>query len=180
MKGKSRMHVECTSDSAFIFHPLTGRRNTVSLVGKSYLVSGGVLSSQEDMKVPYVTIVVGAVLCFIGLFGYFFSNSENPSLTALIPSLFGAVLAVCGIIARNPLLRMHVMHVAVLTGLVGLVMAAARLSMKWGNLFSDDLSLARPPRMAFLMALVCLIYVVLCIRSFIVARRHRKASETAT
>ena len=65
---------------------------------------------------PYVTIAFGAILIALGLHGYFDSPDPEPSLTALIPVPFGAVLAVCGIIARNPKLRMHVMHAAVRSG----------------------------------------------------------------
>lgn len=131
---------------------------------------------------PYVTIAVGAILCFIGLFGYFGSAAENPSLTALIPLLFGAILAVCGIIARNPNLRKHVMHFAVTVGLVGFLMAFGRLFMKLNVIVSDDPTVDRfPIRIVFAMGVVCLLFVVLCIGSFIAARRRRnKAPETAS
>jgi hypothetical protein len=130
------------------------------------------------MNMPIITIAAGAILCVLGLFGYFGSASENPSLTALIPFFFGDVLVVCGIIARNPRLRMHVMHAAVLVGLVGFLAAGGRVAMKWSTLFSDDPNLdPRAVRMAFLMALVSLIYVIVCIASFIAARRRRKAGE---
>lgn len=130
---------------------------------------------------PYITIVAGAILCFIGLFGYFGLTAENPSVTALIPFFFGDVLVVCGIIARNPRLRMHVMHAAVLVGLVGFVLAFGRLFMKLNVIISDDPQIDRRPlRLTFSMGVVCLVYVVMCIGSFIAARRRRTNASQST
>jgi hypothetical protein len=104
----------------------------------------------------HVTIVTGVILCAIGAFGYFWTTTENPSPTALIPAAFGAVLIVLGI--------------------VGFILAGGRGFMKLGLAASDDLSVARPVRMVLLMAIVCLIYVALCVNSFLAARRRRAAS----
>ncbi len=72
---------------------------------------------------------------------------------------------------------MHAMHVAVLLGLVGAVAALGRMAMKLStlipSLISDDPTIHRPVRSTFLMALVCIVYVALCVRSFIQARRRR-------
>ena len=127
---------------------------------------------------PNITIGFGAVLCAIGLFGYFGSASENPSMTALIPFFFGVVLIVCGVLARMDRFRMHAMHAAVLVSLVGFLAAAGRGVPKLGMLVSDIPDIEkRPVRLVLLMALVCLIHVVLCVGSFIAARRRRAQSS---
>jgi hypothetical protein len=125
------------------------------------------------IAMPIVTIVVGAVLTAIGLFGYFGSASESPSVTALIPAFLGGALIVCGLVAHKPNLRMHAMHVAVLLALLGAIAALVRAVPKFGLLASDDPTFRRPVAMMFLMAITCIIYVVLCVRSFISARRRR-------
>jgi hypothetical protein len=126
----------------------------------------------------HVTIATGVVLCAIGLFGYFNSASETPSPTALIPAAFGAVFIVLGIVAHKAGARKQAMHAAAAVGLIGFLLAGGRGFMKLGQAASDDLSISRPVRMVLLMAIVCLIYVILCVRSFIAARRNRVSAGT--
>jgi low temperature requirement protein LtrA len=121
----------------------------------------------------HVTIATGVILCAIGLFGYFGSASESPSPTALIPAGFGAVFIVLGIVAHKASVRMHAMHAAAALGLIGFILAGGRGFMKIGLAASDDLTISRPVRLVILMALVCLIYVCMCVWSFISARRRR-------
>lgn len=126
----------------------------------------------------HVTVFFGVILSAIGLFGYFASAQEAPSPTALIPAAFGVLLIIAGIVAHRAAVRMHAMHAAVVVGLLGFLMAAGRIAMK-GNisgLFSDDVTVRRPVAMITLMALTCFIYVVLCVGSFIAARRRRTRS----
>jgi len=127
--------------------------------------------------VHHITIGVGVILVALGLFGYFGSASDSPSPTALIPAGFGAVLIVLGIVAHKPGVRKHAMHAAAAVGLIGFLMAGGRGIMKLGLAASDDLTISRPVRLTLLMSLVCLIYVGLCIGSFISARRRRTAGS---
>jgi hypothetical protein len=133
------------------------------------------------MNVAYVTIGFGAILSLLGVFGYFHAEPDHRSLTALIPLVFGVGLLVCGaVVLSKPSLRMHVMHVAVLLGLVGFLAGAGRLFSKLNVIVSDDPSIDRfPIRMVAAMAVVCLVYTGLCVGSFIAARRRRKAGEGA-
>ena len=117
------------------------------------------------------TILFGVALCGIGLFGYFGSLSESPSPTALIPAGFGALFIILGFISFLPAARKHAMHAAAALGLIGFLLAGGRGFMKLGLAASDDLTISRPVRLVILMALICLIYVILCVRSFIAARR---------
>jgi hypothetical protein len=85
----------------------------------------------------------------------------------LIPAAFGLLIAILGgIAAAKPDLRKHLMHVAVLLGLIGFLIPAIRLLMKIGQLTMSAAVLSQ-----LAMALVCLGFVILAVRSFIDARR---------
>src|SRR5262249_22137129 len=124
----------------------------------------------------HVTLAVGVILSAIGLFGYFWSVSPDPSPTALIPTGFGVVMIVLGLLAHRPSARMHAMHAAAAVGLIGFLLAAGRGFPRLGLAASDDLSISRPVRLVLLMAIVCLAYVGMCVRSFVSARRRRAAA----
>lgn len=119
---------------------------------------------------PFTTIVSGVLLILVGIFGYIFSIIDgNYSPTALIPAAFGLLLLVLGLVARaKESLRMHVMHVAVLVGLLGFAIPAWRIISQISNI---KVSLAVLSQIA--MSVICLVFVILCVKSFIDARRSR-------
>ena len=121
---------------------------------------------------PTTAITSGILLILIGIIGYVFSIIDgNTSLTALIPAAFGILLAILGFVAKSKeSLRMHVMHVAVLVGLIGFVIPAWRILSTISNI---KVSLAVLSQAA--MSVVCLVFVILCVKSFIDARRNRVA-----
>jgi hypothetical protein len=110
-----------------------------------------------------VTIVIGVLLTLLGVGTY------TNSLTALIPAVFGVVLIVLGALSFKATRRKHTMHAAVMVGLIGFVMPAWRLI---GH-FKDESGAAAGAQLA--MALICALFVGLCVNSFIHARRNRKA-----
>ncbi len=119
---------------------------------------------------PSTAIVSGILLILIGIIGYVFSIIDgNTSWTALIPAAFGLVLDILGIAAKQmESLRKHLMHAAVIVGLLGFLIPAGRLLTKMGDI---KVSLAVFSQAA--MAVVCLVFVILSILSFIKARRER-------
>ena len=119
---------------------------------------------------PSLTLWCGRLLALLGIAGYAYGMTQgNASLTALIPAAFGVVLMVLGYIAsRNEGLRKHIMHVAVLVGLIGFIVPAWRLISKF-----DGFTLSAAHLSQLFMAIICLVYVVFCIRSFVNARRSR-------
>ncbi len=121
---------------------------------------------------PSTAIVSGILLILVGIFGYIFSIFDgNTSWTALIPAAFGLLLDILGLAAcYNAGLRKHLMHAAVIVGLLGFLIPAGRILMKMGNI---TVSLAILSQAA--MALICLVFVILCVKSFIDARRNRVA-----
>ena len=122
-----------------------------------------------------VTMVFGVMLLVLGAGFYFATGAAAP--TSLIPAGFGIVLLVCGVLANSPDpgRRMLWMHVAVTVGLLGFLFPGF-MTIKT-LLKAHGAPLARPMAVAEqgIMAIVCLIFVALCVRSFIAARRARLA-----
>jgi hypothetical protein len=113
-------------------------------------------------------VAFGASLMVLGIASYF--GTDMVSLTALIPSAFGLVLLVLGVIARDPGKRKHAMHVAAMIGLLGFAgSASGLLKVLTGNLGArPNAAIAQA-----VMAVMMLLFVALCVRSFIQARRTR-------
>ena len=63
------------------------------------------------------TILIGLLLVIEGLLGFFTTGAVHP--TALIPSGFGLLITLSGLLARKEKFHMHAMHVAVLLALIG-------------------------------------------------------------
>jgi hypothetical protein len=124
--------------------------------------------------VPSFTVRVGILLVIFGIASYV--TTGGVSLTAFIPSVIGALLAVCGLIAtRNPRLRPHAMHIAALLALVGVLGTASAL-LQLPALVSNASVPRRPAVVARIgMALILLVYLGFSVKSFVDARVRRKA-----
>ena len=120
---------------------------------------------------PNTAIWFGRILVLIGIIGYAYGiYGGNASVTAFIPAAFGIILMALGHIAvAKEDLRKHLMHAAVIVALLGFILPAGRLVSKLGDL---TLSAAVVSQVA--MSLVCLIFVVLAVQSFIAARKERE------
>ena len=116
-----------------------------------------------------VGIYCGVVLILIGLAGYLYGiNTGHASPTALIPAAFGLVIGILSLIGwAKENLRKHMMHVAVLFGLLGFILPVGRLLVKY-----DTFTLGAATISQIAMAVVCLIFVILAVNSFIGARRN--------
>jgi peptidoglycan/LPS O-acetylase OafA/YrhL len=123
------------------------------------------------------TIVFAILLIILGIVGFVMTGSQHP--TALIPTFFGVVFEALGVLTLvRPQIRKHTMHAAAalaligffgtITGVIGLI--------KW----AAGTEPAQPAAVISksIMAVLCLIYVALCVRSFINARREREAQPT--
>jgi hypothetical protein len=130
-----------------------------------------------------VTLVFAALLIALGLAGYFGTGSEHP--TALIPTWFGVALGIFGFLAISPneSRRKIFMHINVTIGLVGFVGAAVEIVRSLVSTIDLNAAMsgAQPAPIngialgsKIIMACLLLIYVMLCVRSFIAARRARK------
>ena len=124
-----------------------------------------------------VTLVFAALLIALGLAGYLGSGSHFP--TALIPAYFGAALAVFGILAISPSegRRKLFMHINVTIGLLGFIGGLVEAIRGYGKPAPGGVDtsgfLITAETSKTLLAALMLIYVLLCVRSFIHARKAR-------
>src|SRR3954470_12466038 len=121
-------------------------------------------------------MLIGVLLTAVGVYGYVQAVPSTPaapkSLTALIPAAFGAVLFLCGVVALMGNLRKHAMHAAAAVGLIGLVAALVRLVPLLTDWKDEKLLVVQ---CLSGMAILCGVFVILCVMSFINARRARRA-----
>ena len=122
---------------------------------------------------PLVTIITGSLLSLLGIAGYVFS--DRSSLTALIPLLFGTLLELCGVLALRPAMKKHAMHGASVLALLG-ILGSARGAIGIFTLLGGG-TVARPlaVQVQAAMFVICLVFLMLCIRSFREARKRREA-----
>ena len=118
-----------------------------------------------------VTLLFAVLLIALGLIGFF--GTGHTHYTALIPAWIGLALGIGGWIAISPDERRRklFMHINVTIGLVGFLGTFAEILRSCASAKPLDLT-----AMAAKLALVwlLLIYVFLCMRSFLVARRSGK------
>ena len=120
-----------------------------------------------------VTVLFGVVLILLGGVSFLLTGHKFP--TSLIPVAFGILLIIFGSMAETPVprRRMLFMHIAVTIGLLGFLATAPALvqvvQLFKGKLFPYPAAIEEKAAMSALM----LIYVLLCVRSFITARRTR-------
>ena len=122
------------------------------------------------MNVSTVALVTGALLVLTGIGGY--AAFQSP--TALIPVVFGVLLAACGLVARKEHLRRHAMHAAAAVALLGFLPSVPGL-FGIPDLLAGEA--ARPAAVVLrsVMAILCLGFLVVAVRSFVAARRARTA-----
>jgi hypothetical protein len=121
------------------------------------------------------SIITGVLLIIIGAWGFFGTGMQH--YTALIPAGVGAVLGLLGAVGRKETLRKHAMHAAAVVGLLGFLFGAG-----WfvARPFVTNKPLADAAGMSTAaMAALCGGFVGLCVKSFIDARKRRKAGAEA-
>jgi O-antigen/teichoic acid export membrane protein len=123
------------------------------------------IPQQGASNLANTTIGFGIVLIVLGLGGYF--GTDRVSLTALIPAAFGLLLVIFGALARDEKRRKMAMHIAVTVGLLGFL--GTVFTMISRGALEKPAALISQSIMAVLMA----VYVGMCVKSFIDARRRR-------
>lgn len=119
---------------------------------------------------PSTAIGIGVLLMIIGVAGYVVgAMGDRASVTALIPAFIGVLLVLLGAISNaKESLRKHLMHAAILVALVGFIATAGRLISRLSDLTMSPAVLSQAAT-----AVLCLVFVILAIRSFAAARRER-------
>jgi hypothetical protein len=122
-----------------------------------------------------ITLIVAFLLVALGLAGFIGTGSIHH--TALIPAWIGLALGIFGFLAISPnesrrKLFMHINVTIALLGFVGGLVEAIRgyVHAKSAGIAPDQIALASKLTLAGLL----FIYVILCVRSFIAARRSGK------
>jgi len=121
-----------------------------------------------------LTIGFGVVLILLGAWGFISTGNVHP--TALIPAYFGLALAISGMLASgdDPKKRMLWMHIAVTAGLLGFLGAGVMAIVETVKAHGGPLAHPVAVESQIAMAVICLVFVGLCVRSFIAARRGGK------
>ncbi len=120
---------------------------------------------------PQAAIAFGVVLSLVGVAFYAATGAASP--TALIPALVGLLMILAGGLALRQGRRAHAMHAAALVGTLGLLGSLPGLLKL--PLLLGAAPVARPLAVVeqSITAVLCLVFVALCVRSFVRARRTR-------
>jgi len=125
-----------------------------------------------------VTIGFGVALILLSAVAYTMLGQHSHGIHSLIPGAFGLLLVTFGAQAETPVAkkRMLFMHIAVTLGLLGFlgtipgIIGVIKMAAGHSSGVAPDAA-----KVQAIMGTLCLIYVLLCVRSFISARRARLA-----
>lgn len=120
-----------------------------------------------------LSITYGVIFILMGLISYFGISSE--SITALIPAFFGIPMLILGWFGQNEKYLKHTMHVAAVLMLLGLFGTIGGLIKFFKMLGGAETARPAAVTVQAIMALLCLVFLILAIKSFIDARRNKKA-----
>jgi uncharacterized membrane protein len=127
------------------------------------------------MEMSRATVVYGLALAGLGIGGYVLTDAK--SVTSLIPTFFGLPLVILGLVAQRPAARKHAMHFAAVLALLGLFGAAGGLVSLPTLLLGGEVERPAAVISRSVMALLSIVFLVLCIRSFVAARKAREAGN---
>jgi hypothetical protein len=124
---------------------------------------------------PKLAIIFGIVLDALGVATFIATGATR--LTALIPSGFGTIIFLSGILAHvRPDLRKHAMHVAAMFGLFGTLGGLGMGLPKLGLVLTGTAQRPVAVIMQISMGLIALVFLALCVKSFIDARQAKPAN----
>lgn len=121
---------------------------------------------------PKLTVYLGVGLTVLGVAGYFASGQGSP--TALIPAAFGVTFLVLGLVATKASSSKHPMHAAAVLALLGLIGTAGGVLDVLSLLSGADVERPLAAWSRSLMAIAMAVFLVLCVRSFVQARKARQ------
>jgi len=124
------------------------------------------------MNMPVITIIYAILLLLLGIIG--FSITGGVSVTALIPAYFAVVVLIAGLLALKEKYRKRGMHAASMLGLIGFIGTVSGLIKFFGMLFGGEVDRPAAVISQAIMAILSLLFFLLCLKSFIDARRARE------
>ncbi len=116
-----------------------------------------------------ITIGLGAILVLLGLGAYVGSSAQ--SITALIPAFIGLPILILGLIAKNEKNRKVAIHISVFLALLGFMGTVPGLIKLFSHLGGTAIERLQAVYVQSVMAVLCLIYLIFAVKSFIDARR---------
>ncbi|NWF88154.1 MAG: hypothetical protein HXY50_01695 [Ignavibacteriaceae bacterium] len=119
-----------------------------------------------------LSITYGVIFILMGLISYFGISSE--SITALIPAFFGLTMLILGWLGLNEKYLKHTMHgaaVLMLLGFFGTIGGLIKFFKMLGGVQPE-----RPAAITVqaIMAVMCIVFLIFAVKSFIDVRRNRK------
>jgi uncharacterized membrane protein len=121
---------------------------------------------------PKIAVIFGFLLSILGLYGYY--GMGRMSVTALIPLFIGVPVIILGILAFDEKKIKHSMHAASVLILLGLIGSVYRFISKNAISNMDSASL-----ILLIMIVLCVVFLILAINSFIEARKAREKKQVS-
>lgn len=126
------------------------------------------------MTMPNLAKLTGILLILLGSIAYLATGAA--SITALIPTFFGIPMFFLGYFGDRESVRKHLMHAAAILALLGFFGSMSGLPdvltmLGGGSVARPEAAIARA-----LMAIICLMFLVFAVRSFIAARSRQQTS----
>jgi len=115
------------------------------------------------------TIILGIVLIIMGVASWLLTGMT--SITALIPTFFGVIFLVLGLLANQESRRKLTMHISMGIALLGLLGSFSGILKVLTILSGGEVARPVASYMQALMAILLLIYLIMGIKSFIDARK---------
>lgn len=181
-ESRSREQVGLANQPPLIYDSLYVDSRIASTFRQVFQCLPTVLFFWEGFGMPKLTMVFGLLLCgvsaLIVVYLLFFAGGEIKSVSVLIPCAVGIPLFFLGLFAQiRPAARKHLMHAAVSVGLLGALAALGRGVPQLLKVVRGEVVDWLPVSTVWAMVIICVTYVLVCIESFISARKARQAAE---
>jgi hypothetical protein len=124
------------------------------------------------MNMTNLSKTAGILLILLGSVG--FAVSDGASWTALIPAFVGIPMFVFGFFGERENLRKHMMHAAAGLSLLGFLGTVGGIVKSLSLLTGGTVERPQAAIVQAVMAIICLGFLILAVKSFIDARRVRK------
>ncbi len=122
-----------------------------------------------------LTLSLGVLLVILGLASYFGSGRE--SITAMIPSFFGLVFVIFGLLAAVEKIKKHVMHAAVGFALLSLIGTFSGILGLFTLISGGEVERPLAVYSQSAMFLMCTVYIISAVKSFKAARKAQQTEE---
>jgi TRAP-type C4-dicarboxylate transport system permease small subunit len=123
-------------------------------------------------------MIAGLLLCGLTAVGWLMASGSKTA-TAFIPMGAGIPILVSGILARDPARRKTAMHIAAGIALLGFLLCLGHGSRNWVKWFQGVEVNQLALNLVTAMGAICGVFLFLCVRSFIAARRSREGKSVA-